>query len=187
MDQSTTPTIDRANPINGTILDALGLRRTAAGLGAPGEDPGARAHDRDPARREPRPADPRAGPGAPAPGDLRGPARRRGGRRGERPPGLIVGGRPARRQARAARLASLAGLLRPGPTATRSAREVWPWTVRHRRPASGTPPVPGSRPAMARGGRARSRALRLRRARAQPARARHRFPPARGRARQPRI
>ena len=33
MDQSTTTTIDRANPINGTVLDALGLRRTAAGLG----------------------------------------------------------------------------------------------------------------------------------------------------------
>ena len=32
MDQSTTTTLDRANPSNGTILDALGLRRTAAGL-----------------------------------------------------------------------------------------------------------------------------------------------------------
>jgi hypothetical protein len=32
MDQSTTPTIDRAHPANGTILDALGLGRTAAGL-----------------------------------------------------------------------------------------------------------------------------------------------------------
>jgi len=33
MDQSATTTIDRAFPIDGTILDALGLRRTAAGLG----------------------------------------------------------------------------------------------------------------------------------------------------------
>ena len=32
MDQSTTTTLDRAFPIDGTILDALGLRRTAAGL-----------------------------------------------------------------------------------------------------------------------------------------------------------
>jgi len=32
MDQSTTTTIDRANPVNGTVLDALGLRRPATGL-----------------------------------------------------------------------------------------------------------------------------------------------------------
>ena len=32
MDQSVTTTIDRAFPIDGTILDALGLRRTAVGL-----------------------------------------------------------------------------------------------------------------------------------------------------------
>jgi hypothetical protein len=32
MDQSMTTTIDRANPLNGTVLDALGLRRPAAGL-----------------------------------------------------------------------------------------------------------------------------------------------------------
>ena len=33
MNQSAPTTIDRAVPIDGTILDVLGLRRTAAGLG----------------------------------------------------------------------------------------------------------------------------------------------------------
>ena len=32
MDQSTTLTVDRSNPINSTIPDALGLRRPATGL-----------------------------------------------------------------------------------------------------------------------------------------------------------
>jgi hypothetical protein len=32
MDQATTTTIDRGTPVNGTVLDALGLRRPATGL-----------------------------------------------------------------------------------------------------------------------------------------------------------